>query len=160
MHWRCCCRLCKTRYDPQERDLRPTTRRALCKHGLYFLKTLVGSEFPRIFVLYDIACQWSKKLHERLEDYPLLLRPDSKTCLTFAIPKAHIKGHGPSYQNRFSLNCIPGSARTDGEGVERDWAHLNALASSTKEMGGGNREETLDDHLGAWNWQKTVNLGT
>ncbi len=72
----------------------------------------------------------------------------------------HIKAHGKTCQSPFSLNYLPGSARTDGEGVERDWAHMNALTSSTQEMGPGNRQETLDDHWASWNWQKIVKLCT
>ncbi len=123
--------------------------------------TLVGANLCHLLIVYDIACQWSKNLRARFSD----LRTDIDVDLddvkvTVAIPKAHIKGHGKACQSPFSLNYLPGSARTDGEGVERDWAHMNALTSSTREMGPGNRQETLDDHWGSWNWHKIGKLGT
>ena len=49
-------------------------------------------------------------------------------------------------------------ARTDGEGVEEEWSHIN-VALSTKVMGPGSRHDTLNDHWDAWNWQKVVLMG-
>ncbi len=75
------------------------------------------------------------------------------------IPKGHIGGHKEDCQTAFSLNLILGSARSDGEGIERPWAHLGPVAMSTCEMGPRSRQDTLEDHLGHWNWQKLVGLG-
>lgn len=123
--------------------------------------TLVDVKLSHLLIIYDIACQWSKHLQTRLPDLRSALNIDLKSVnIKFAIPKGHIKGHGKTCQSKYSLNYLPGSARTDGEGVERDWAHMNALTASTREMGPGNRHETLDDHWSSWNWQKIVKLGT
>lgn len=97
-----------------------------------FASTLVNVDLFHLLTVYDIACQWSKKLPARLSE----LRSDIRIDLTnvnfnFAIPKGHIKAHGKTCQSAFSLNYIPGSTRTDGEGVERDWAHMNVLTAST-----------------------------
>ncbi|KAJ6493097.1 hypothetical protein C8R45DRAFT_927886 [Mycena sanguinolenta] len=35
----------------------------------------------------------------------------------------------------YSLGLVPGSAQTDGEGIERPWANIGGVASSTREMG-------------------------
>lgn len=124
------------------------------------LATLGGFLCVYLMVVYDIACQWSKHSEERLTDisHPLHLQI-ADVDIEYAIPKGHIGAHGPACQTNFSLNYLPGSARTDGEGVERDWAHMNGLVPSTREMGHGNRQETMNDHWGAWNWQKFVKLG-
>ncbi len=123
--------------------------------------TLVGVTLFRLLIVYDIACQWSKKLRARMSDLRSDIDVDlNRVKITAAIPKAHIKAHGKLCQSAFSLNYLPGSARTDGEGVERDWAHMNALTASTREMGPGNRQETLDDHWNAWNWEKIKKLST
>ncbi len=115
--------------------------------------TLVNVTLFHLLIVYDIACQWSKKLQARFTELQCDIDVDlSSVDIAVAIPKGHIKSHGKTCQSAFSLNYIPGSARTDGEGVERDWAHMNALTASTREMGPGNRHETLDDHWGAWNW--------
>ncbi|TDL14200.1 hypothetical protein BD410DRAFT_691972, partial [Rickenella mellea] len=55
---------------------------------------------------------------------------------------------------------IPGSARTCGESIEQIWSGQNAVALSTREMTPGNRQDTLDCHLGGWNHRKVVGLGT
>ncbi|KAJ7604018.1 hypothetical protein FB45DRAFT_881028 [Roridomyces roridus] len=89
---------------------------------------------PKI-ISYDIVCQWWKNLAKRLKELPPL------AC-----------------QLAYSLNTVPGSAQTNGEGIERPWAHLGGVASSTREMGPGSREDVLNCHLGNWNWDKLVNL--
>ncbi|KAF8157582.1 hypothetical protein K438DRAFT_1777218, partial [Mycena galopus ATCC 62051] len=111
-------------------------------------------------ISYDIACQWSINLKSRLKKLPagVALHFILK-FLRFAIPKMHIKGHLIGCQDEFSLNLIPGSGQTCGEGIERPWAHIGGVGSSTKEMGPGSREDTLNSHWGSWNWQKIVGLG-
>ncbi|KAJ7875562.1 hypothetical protein B0H14DRAFT_2283771, partial [Mycena olivaceomarginata] len=53
-----------------------------------------------------------------------------------------------------------GSGQTDGEGIERPWANIGGIASSTWIMGPGAQHDTVDDHWGHWNWQKKlINLG-
>ncbi|EEB94842.1 hypothetical protein MPER_06281 [Moniliophthora perniciosa FA553] len=54
---------------------------------------------------------------------------------------------------------MPGASQTDGEGVERHWASLGPIATSTREMGPGHRQDTIDDHLGGWNWTKISQMG-
>ncbi|EEC00016.1 hypothetical protein MPER_00146, partial [Moniliophthora perniciosa FA553] len=60
---------------------------------------------------------------------------------------------------RIPLNYAVGVGRTDGEGVERNWAGQGPIATSTTEMGPGSRHDTLDDHWGHWNWKKLTGLG-
>ncbi len=122
--------------------------------------TLVDVPLSQLLIVYDIACQWSKKLQDRLSNLRSDIDVDlSGVKISVAIPKGHIKAHGRSCQSVYSLNYLPGSARTDGEGVERDWAHMNALTASIREMGPSNRHETLDDHWASWNWIKVTKLG-
>ncbi|KAJ3818660.1 hypothetical protein F5880DRAFT_1625934 [Lentinula raphanica] len=112
-------------------------------------------------VSYDIACQWHKNLFRRLKLLPSLVSWDlSLQKVFFAIPKLHIHGHQLSCQLQFSLNWLWGAGRTDGEGVERPWAHLGPIASSTRDMGPGSRHGTMNDHFGHWNWVKLTGLGS
>ncbi|KAJ6511876.1 hypothetical protein C8R47DRAFT_1173309 [Mycena vitilis] len=109
---------------------------------------------------YDIACQWSKYLIECLKLLPPLVRLTLVFALCrFLIPKLHIYGHKVLCQISYSLNYTPGSARTDGEGIERPWANIGPVSTSTVEMGPGSRHDTLDDHWGHWNWGKLIGLG-
>ncbi|THU88945.1 hypothetical protein K435DRAFT_678933 [Dendrothele bispora CBS 962.96] len=101
---------------------------------------------------YDIVCQWHKHLAKRMESMPELVRVDVPTrTMDYVIPKLHIHGHNLNCQLNFSLNYTPGVRRTDGEGIERPWANIGPVSTSTREMGPGTRHDTLDDHLHHWN---------
>lgn len=123
--------------------------------------SLIGSKNDFLLFSYDIACQWSRNLPQRQFQLPPFMRMSDKQLhsLRFAIPKFHIAAHGLDCQTKFSFNFQPYMARTDGEDPERWWAHINPVSMSTKEMGPGARLDTLDDHAGAWNWQKIRGFG-
>ncbi|KAH7906698.1 hypothetical protein BJ138DRAFT_1219360 [Hygrophoropsis aurantiaca] len=112
-------------------------------------------------ISYDIACQWHKNLWKRMTNHlPFSWQLDYPSkIVTFFVPKFHLPAHIAACHTVFSFNFIPGVGRTDGEAPERGWANINPVASSTKEMGPGNRRDTLDDHFGDWNWKKVVALG-
>ena len=123
--------------------------------------SLIGSKNELLVFSYDIACQWSQKLSQRLAQLPNSMQLSKKQfrLLRFAIPKFHISAHGLDCQSDFSFNYQPYMARTDGEDPECWWAHINPMSMSTKEMGPGVWLDTLDDHAGAWNWQKIMGFG-
>ncbi|EIW74480.1 hypothetical protein CONPUDRAFT_67415, partial [Coniophora puteana RWD-64-598 SS2] len=126
---------------------------------LYF-SSIRGTFVKRINTSYDIACQWWIKLWSRVSRLPTFLSFDpSGREFEFLVPKFHLSAHIAKCQISYSFNFTPGVGRTDGEGVERGWANINPVASSTKEMGPGNRRDTLDDFFGDWNWKKLVGLG-
>ncbi|KAF7354813.1 CxC2 domain-containing protein [Mycena sanguinolenta] len=110
-------------------------------------------------ISYDIVCQWWKNLKKRLKKLPPLVRLRLVLELVrFVVPKLHINTHTLLCKIAFSLLLVPGSAQTDGEGIERPWANIGGIASSTREMGPGSREDTLNNHWGWWNWQKLLGL--
>lgn len=125
------------------------------------LSTLMGITLLMLVISYDIACQWSKNFRSRILDFPDDLKKLDLNCISLVtvIPKFHIYAHGRGCQTRWSLNYLRWMGRTDGEGVEREWSHINPVAMSTRLMGPGGRHNTLDDHWGAWNWRKLVGLG-
>ncbi|KAJ7604746.1 hypothetical protein FB45DRAFT_880205 [Roridomyces roridus] len=116
---------------------------------------------PRIrkIVSYDIVCQWAIYVLERLKELPPLIRLAMLLELfRFVIPKMHIHGHTRDCQVRYSLNYVPGSGQTDGEGIERPWASIGGIATSTRVSGPGARHDALDCHWSFWNWLKTIGL--
>ena len=125
-----------------------------------FFSALRDMPIKRINISYDIVCQWEHHLWERMLTLPLPMHlPHAeKTVVTF-IPKFHLPAHVRECQWKYSFNYIQGGARTDGEAPERGWSTLNAVVSSTKEMGPGHRQDTLDDLIGDSNWKKTIGLG-
>ena len=112
-----------------------------------------------LLVSYDIACQWSKNLPKRINDFPDRLRINlSERPVRFAIPKKHIRVHGPNH-SRFSFNFLKWVGRTYGEGIESHWSHMNPVALSAREMSLEGRHELMNDHWSSWNWQKVTGLG-
>ena len=128
-----------------------------CNMDYILLSSLMLSMVLYLLVLYDIACQFSKKFTQRMATYPSQLQVSIKK-IRWAIPKKHIAVHGPDH-SRFSLNFLRWVARTYGEGVEVGWFFNNPLSGATMEMGMAMRHEVLDDHWNAWNWSKTVRFG-
>ncbi|KAL1749892.1 hypothetical protein FB107DRAFT_280174 [Schizophyllum commune] len=128
----------------------------------YALGSLLVHQSPRLKVLlsYDIACQFSKNLLERIDKLPEWLQfTEVARSMRFVVPKLHILGHKMACQLLYNIAYLLGGARTDGEGVERPWAHLGPLGTSLRQMGPGSAADTLDDHLNYWNWLKLISLG-
>lgn len=110
-------------------------------------------------VSYDIACQWSKSLLERIALFPegvQIYIPEGS--IAFVIPKLHFQSHVQEGHSPFSLNYRKGSGRTDGEGPERRWWDIQPAAASTKVMGPGQRQGVLEDHWSYANWRKSVDM--
>ncbi|KZV59216.1 hypothetical protein PENSPDRAFT_549932, partial [Peniophora sp. CONT] len=114
------------------------------------------------YFIYDIACQWSVNFHRRLKKYErgAYLRGKEGVEVRFAIPKMHIKAHGPKCNEKFPLNYLPGVGRAYGEGIEGNWANTNGAVLSTREMSKSARHETLDDLFSSINWRRIVGMGT
>ncbi|KAJ7763266.1 hypothetical protein B0H14DRAFT_2403505, partial [Mycena olivaceomarginata] len=112
-----------------------------------------------MFISYDIAYVWWVHLMERLiEPLPLMCCFLIMPMICFVIPKMHIKGHGPKCGPWFSLNLVPGSSQTDGEGIKQLWSNISEIAASTRIMGPGVCHNMINDHWSHWNWQKLVSL--
>lgn len=110
-------------------------------------------------VSYDIACQWSKSLLERIAKFPDHIQINvPEGSLSYAIPKLHIQSHIREGHSPYSLNYRKGVGRTDGEGPERRWWDIQPAAASTKVMGPGQRQGVLEDYWGYANWRKKVEL--
>ncbi|TFK68354.1 hypothetical protein BDN72DRAFT_870985 [Pluteus cervinus] len=122
-----------------------------------FFSTLLRNIPRHVTGSYDIACQWTKHLFERLIRYAPYFTPTDHH-FKFLIPKWHIAAHQDSCRANFSFHYTRHVGRTDSEAPERGWAAMNGIATSTKEMGPGTRRDTLDDHFGDHNWRKTVNM--
>lgn len=111
-------------------------------------------------VSYDIACQWNINLLKRFSSYPVSYTATLATLvIRFFIPNFHLPNHKLSCTTAFSFNLNRGVGRTHGETIEQEWAHISAVAMSTREMGPGARHATLDSHWSFWNWRKIVGMG-
>lgn len=127
---------------------------------LFFSMMQHSEDIVTLNISYDIACQWSKNLWDRLSKYSSHLRFGCNgKRVTFLIPKFHLPAHIAACQTSFSHNLIKGMGCTDGEAPEQGWANINPVATSTREMGPGSCRDTLNDHFGDYNWKKVTNFG-
>jgi hypothetical protein len=79
--------------------------------------------------------------------------------LESGLPVWHALAHEDACTSINSLNYIPGVGRSDGEGIKQLWAWLNGCSYQSKEMGLGNRADTIEDKLDSHNWVKNVGQG-
>ncbi|TCD62334.1 hypothetical protein EIP91_007053 [Steccherinum ochraceum] len=129
-----------------------------CNMDYLLLSTLIGFTLMLLLISYDIACQYHKNFEKRMKTYRSRIQfPLQESTVRWAIPKKHFQVHGKDHAH-FSLNVVRKVGRTHGEGCEPGWAHLNGLYGQTLEMSLSYRHEVLDDHLGSYNWQKTLLL--
>ncbi|KAJ6491119.1 hypothetical protein C8R45DRAFT_901358 [Mycena sanguinolenta] len=122
------------------------------------MSSLVGLDLQELTLSYDIVCQWKKNFAERMARLPEELHIDLDTIdVETGLPVWHALAHEELCAALNSLNYIPGVGRSDGEGIERLWAWLNGCAYQSKEMGLGNRADSIEDKVDCHNFQK--NLG-
>ncbi|KAJ7810115.1 hypothetical protein B0H13DRAFT_2248680 [Mycena leptocephala] len=114
-------------------------------------ESLAGSPLQRLYVSYDIACQWHKNIRERMKifDYEGVQFKDGEKYVVFLVPKFHLPAHIELCNILFSFNLTP----------FRGWADANRLANSTSISGPGARRDMLDAHFQYWNWKKIIALG-
>ncbi|KAF8326255.1 hypothetical protein F5887DRAFT_900090 [Amanita rubescens] len=127
-----------------------------------FYSGLKNATIKSMVVSYDIACQWSIKFHTRMKtcfpaEWPI---NSSDVHLRFLVPKFHLPAHIHKCHQDFSFNYTPNVGRTEGEAPERGWSKINALSYSTKEMGPGSRQDTIEDHFNDMNWKKVIGIGS
>ncbi|KAF7295610.1 CxC2 domain-containing protein [Mycena indigotica] len=113
-----------------------------------------------ITISYDIACQWKVNLPERMRRLPAPMQQNlEETKIQFGLPVFHAPIHNTECNNENHLERQPGTAKTDGEGIERVWSVLNPIAFSTKEMGLGHRADVIEDRVDNHNFLKNLGLG-
>ncbi|KAJ7025958.1 hypothetical protein C8F04DRAFT_1190993 [Mycena alexandri] len=104
--------------------------------------------------------RWKVSVLDRLTKLPANVRLFLVGILMrFAIPKMHIHSHTLACQLLYSLNLLLGCAQLEGEGIERAWSSLGAVAACTRDAGPGSRHDMVDAQIAGWNWAKLVSFG-
>ncbi|KAH9170154.1 hypothetical protein EDB89DRAFT_1908022 [Lactarius sanguifluus] len=109
-------------------------------------------------ICYDVMCQWSVHVMERVNGSNYLKLPDNLE-LRLGISLFHIHGHQDTCLARYSLSFIEGGQQIDGEMIETLWAPLNEISRSTRGMSTSHRREVIDDHMNDSNWKKLIDIG-
>lgn len=112
---------------------------------------------PKARIIYDIACQWSKKFKQRVE-VARFLSLFEQLDLEYGVGKWHLAAHKWVCFALFSLNFMSGAGQIDGEILETLWAGLNKISGSTRTMSKAHRRETIDAHMNDSNWKKLVGI--
>ncbi|KAF8197337.1 hypothetical protein K438DRAFT_1760115 [Mycena galopus ATCC 62051] len=107
---------------------------------------------------YDGYCSFVvnmvKRAHEMFPEqewlHELLVQMEGQ------IPADHINGHGPGCQAVWQAVYFNCRAHFHGETAEMLWAFLNPLGSSTRQMTGGARHDTINFVMDAWNASKLL----
>ncbi|KAJ6463769.1 hypothetical protein C8R47DRAFT_992319 [Mycena vitilis] len=124
------------------------------------MSCLAGFALMMLTISYDIACQWKKNLKDRNAKLPDRIQLDLENVeVQCGLPVWHASSHETECNNENTLSFLVGVGKSDGEGVERTWADLNPAAFHTKEMGVGNRADTLEDKIDSHNFLKNLNQG-
>ncbi|KAJ7184054.1 hypothetical protein C8R46DRAFT_883697 [Mycena filopes] len=124
------------------------------------MSCLAGFALMMLTISYDIACQWKKNLSTRNKLLPEAIQLDLDNVeVQCGLPVWHASSHELECNNENSLSFLAGVGKSDGEGVERTWADLNPAAFHAKEMGIGNRADTLEDKIDSHNFLKNLAQG-
>ncbi|KAG6328487.1 hypothetical protein ID866_10602 [Astraeus odoratus] len=114
----------------------------------YALHQTLGKlgSIKKALILYDIACQYSKKFHAHVQassylDLSLGLK------IQWGIGLFHVHGHQDECNSHYSSNFIVGTGQVDGNILKTLWSFLNRISGSTHTMSFAHFQETLDDHM-------------
>jgi hypothetical protein len=125
-----------------------------------FFVSLAGSLLHRLYISYDIVCQWHKNIWEHMKIFDSKIQfKDSEKYIVFLVPKFHLPMHIKLCNILFSFNLTPFVRRIDREALEHGWADTICLANSASISGPGARQDMLDAHFQYWNWKKIIALG-
>ncbi|KAJ7733402.1 hypothetical protein DFH07DRAFT_780622 [Mycena maculata] len=127
-----------------------------------FLSALAGVAVLMLEISYNISCQWKVHLPERAKKITastLITTNLEDFDIQYALPVWHAVAHEVTCQTQNSLSFAVGVGCMDGEGIERTWAVLNPIGFSTKEMGEGNRQDTIENKVDHLNWEKNIGQG-
>lgn len=104
-------------------------------------------------LIYDIVCQYSKYLGQRIGRHlPVGLMVDA------AIGLFHVHAHQDKCFFRYAPSFIPGAAVISGEILESLWSSLNAVSPIARTATLAHRSEMLDDHTSDSNHKKSLGI--
>ncbi|KAF7288924.1 CxC2 domain-containing protein [Mycena indigotica] len=110
------------------------------------LATLEGETITSVTISYDVRGDIQVDL--------------SAITIQYALPVWHASAHETSCRSNNTLKYAWGVGKTDGEGIERTWSLLNPISWSTKEMGPGGQQDTIEDKIDHLNFGKNIGLGS
>lgn len=106
---------------------------------------------------YDIACAFGTNIEERFaKNFPDLL--DIVKNIRWLVPLLHIQNHKDNCTYLYSSAYTENAGHFYGETAEHVWPELNQIGTQIRQMNNGNRQDTLIDVQGDWNFKKMANI--
>jgi hypothetical protein len=121
---------------------------------LQALKTTNVDPEQNVMLIYDIACQYSVHLLDRIGDK---LPPG--IVVDRAIGMFHVHGHKEECFFRYAPSFIPGTGIVAGEILESLWAGMNQITPAMRTATLAHRAEMTDDHANDSNHKKMLGIG-
>ncbi|KAF8134760.1 hypothetical protein K438DRAFT_1911694 [Mycena galopus ATCC 62051] len=128
-----------------------------CNLDFILLSALTGIILLWLMLSYDIACQYAIHLWDRMSRVPEPLRFKlAPSNVWWKVPNFHLPGHTKKCHAPHSFHWTPGAGKTHGETIEQNWAFSNGAAGSTRLMGPGSRQASLEDVFGFHNYVRLL----
>ncbi|KAJ7860607.1 hypothetical protein B0H14DRAFT_3084801 [Mycena olivaceomarginata] len=128
-----------------------------CNIDFIVLSALMTFAMAWLVFSYDIACQYAIKFWERMAKMPEAMHLKLPLAdVWWMVPNFHLPDHLTKCRSPFSFHWMRGAGMTNGEGIEQNWAFSNGAAPSTRLMGPGSRQATLEDVFGFHNYDRLL----
>ncbi|KAJ7033118.1 hypothetical protein C8F04DRAFT_957903 [Mycena alexandri] len=128
-----------------------------CNMDFILLGALMFFQILWLIISYDIACQYAIKFWERMRRMPEAMRLTlAPSDVWWKVPNFHLPPHKKPCHSPYSFHWMWGAGLTHGEGVEQNWSFSNGAAASTRLMGPGSRQATLEDVFGFHNYDRVL----
>ena len=117
------------------------------------LKTTGVDPDQGVLLIYDIACQYSVHLIQRIDAHlPFGLKVET------GIGLFHVHAHKDECFFRYAPSFIPGAGVVAGEILESLWSTLNSISPTARTAMLAHRAEMLDDHATDSNHKKLLGI--
>ncbi|KAF8179820.1 hypothetical protein K438DRAFT_1768842 [Mycena galopus ATCC 62051] len=144
-----------------------------CNMDYILLATLIAFRLLWLIISYNIACQYSINFWTRMSGLPERMRltiPPANVWCRFptSVVNHFIRYRMPIFDqfldadvwvtgtnapdNPTGKRLVEGAGKLHGETIEQNWAFSNGAAGSTRLMGPGSRQATLEDIFGFHNY--------
>ncbi|KAJ7456319.1 hypothetical protein B0H11DRAFT_1925843 [Mycena galericulata] len=128
-----------------------------CNMDFLLFSALLAIQLLWIIVSYDIACQYAIHFWERMAEMPESMRLKVPPAnVWWKVPNFHLPAHKKLCHSPYSFHWMWGAGMTHGEGVEQNWSFSNGAAASTRLMGPGSRQATLEDVFAFHNYDRVL----
>ncbi|KAF7376804.1 CxC2 domain-containing protein [Mycena sanguinolenta] len=128
-----------------------------CNVDFVLLAALIGLRLLWLIISYDIACQFAINFWSCMTQLlaHMQLTIEQKN-VWWKVPNFHLPDHKPKCHSPYSFHWMWGAGMSHGEGIEQNWSFSNGTAASTRLMGPGSRQATLEDIFGFHNYNRTL----